>query len=293
MSTEERPDERMTELERELASARALAKVLYDDSSDGIAIMAVDGSVRVNRRAENLLRAAPNETGDQWQESWGFFRFDGSRVPIPELGSFRAMRGERVEDEELSIRAPHFDGEILTSTTAVPLPGGGAIGILRDIGARIRAERELSARADEIAERDGENRALVERLRAAIDEIATPILRIAEGVLVVPIIGVLDPTRSTRTAERILHEVTRARARSVIIEVTGAELNDAATADAFARITRAVGLLGARCMVSGMRPAVARTLVELGVRLDRLPTYPSLKHALRASLEQAEQRGAA
>ena len=293
---EEGPEQRLARLRRELVAERALLRVVVGDSPDGIAVLRPDGSSLLNPMAERVLSVpaggGPTDEPDAWQRSWGFSYLDGTPVAIEMLPGLRAMRGERVSEELIQVRNPDAPEPVVASMSAAPLPDGGSITVIRDVSARVRMERELTSRAAELAVRDEENRKLVERLRAAIDEIATPILRIAEGVLVVPIIGVLDATRSARTAERVLLEVTRARARSVIIEVTGAELGDTATADAFARITRAVGLLGGRCVVSGMRPAVARTLVEIGVRLDRLPTYPSLKLALQACLELERARAA-
>lgn len=293
--TEERPQQTLARLRRELEAERALLRVVFGDSPDGIAVLRPDGSSLLNAMAERVLAVPPEGDGeapDAWQRSWSFSLLDGTPLAIETLPGIRAMRGEHVTEEAVRVRNPQAASELVVSMSAAPLPGGGSITVIRDVAARVRMEAELTSRAAELAVRDEENRKLVERLRAAIDEIATPILRVAEGVLVVPIIGVLDATRSARTAERVLLEVTRARARSVIIEVTGAELGDTATADAFARITRAVGLLGGRCVVSGMRPAVARTLVEIGVRLDRLPTYPSLKLALRACLETDRARSA-
>lgn len=296
-TTAESPPARVSRLRRELEAERALLRVLFDESPDGIAIMRPDGLPLLNPAAERVLQTGQvggEEDPDDWKSTWGFSRLDGTPLQIHELAGIRAMGGEHVVDEEIRVRNPIANTEIIASMTAAPLPGGGSITIMRDVSARVRMEREHASRAHELAAHDLENRKLVDRLRAAIDEIATPILRIADGVLVVPLVGVVDATRSARTTERVLSEVARARARNVIIEVTGAELGDTATADGFVRVTRAVRLLGGRCVVSGMRPAVARTLVEMGVRLDRLPTYPSLKLALRACLaEERAQRDAA
>lgn len=293
----ETPEQKVARLRRELEQERALLRVVFDESPDGIAVLHLDGNAQINPTAEQLFAAAAamaasDVSADEWKHVWGFFRLDGTPVPTEQLPGVRAMAGERVQDELLRVRNPHAQHEVVALMSSAPIPTGGSITVVRDVTARVQMESELAARASELAARDDENQKLVERLRAAIDEIATPILRVADGVLVVPIIGVLDATRSARTAERVLTEVARARARSVIIEVTGAELGDTSTADAFARITRAVGLLGGRCVVSGMRPAVASTLVEIGVRLDRLPTYSSLKLALRACLEHERTRAA-
>jgi rsbT co-antagonist protein RsbR len=282
----------LRDLQGRLAAARTsldrtndLFRLLFEESPDGVVLLFPDGVIQTNARAGAILKLAANPPGDDpdaWKHQWGFFRQDGSRYESADaLPGFRAMRGERIDGEVMRIVFPESPDPLFIRCVGRPLPGGGAILLFRDVTREMLMEEEISERRRELALRDDENAQLVDRLRAAMDEIATPVLRVARGVLVVPLIGVVDGDRSTTTAERILGEVARLQARVVILEVTGVDVIDTTTADLFGKITRAVRLLGARMLLSGIRPAVARTLVEAGVPMEGLPSFPSLKHALR------------
>ncbi len=88
--------------------------------------------------------------------------------------------------------------------------------------------------------------------------------------------------------DRLLETVSERRARFVIIDITGVDIVDSATADRLIKIVGAVELLGTRCVLTGIRPAVAQTLVHLGVDLGPLVTLRNLKHALRACLQSLD-----
>jgi rsbT co-antagonist protein RsbR len=94
-------------------------------------------------------------------------------------------------------------------------------------------------------------------------------------------------------AEKLLSEVVRTRSRHVIVDLTGVDLIDTATADRFVKLARAVELLGARCIVCGLQPAVAQTLVELGVEFSGMSTQRNLRHALEACKRAPGQRRSA
>ena len=272
-----------------LASQRTIWRHLFDESTDGVCLLSRAGEVELNPTAARMLGST--ETRDDWQETWGFFHLDGTRCEVTQLPGFIALGGKPVATQTIRCVSPDLPEEVVLSIDARPLPDGRSISVLADVTARFALETELQRRALRLAESEAENAALVERLRLAIDQIATPILRVAKGVLVMPIIGVLDAARSTRAAERLLHEVSSSGARHVIVDVTGVELIDTSTADLFGKVTRAVELLGCRASVSGMRPAVARTLVDLGISLDGLPSYRNLRHALQSALvEHAAKR---
>ena len=91
--------------------------------------------------------------------------------------------------------------------------------------------------------------------------------------------------------DRLLGEVVRRRSRFVIIDITGVELVDTSTADHFIKLVRAVELLGARCMLTGIGPAVAQTLVLLGVDLRALTTLQNLSQGLKECLRLSSGRG--
>lgn len=128
--------------------------------------------------------------------------------------------------------------------------------------------------------------ALVERLRCAVDELSNPILEVWDDVLVMPIIGVVDSRRVADMVQRMLAEVTRAQASFVIIDLTGVEIVDTKTADHLIKLMRKVEIVGARCVLTGIRPAVSETLVDIGVDFGRFVTLRNLKHGLREALRQ-------
>jgi anti-anti-sigma regulatory factor len=133
----------------------------------------------------------------------------------------------------------------------------------------------------------------IERQRRAIQELSTPILQLWEGILVLPVIGFVDSGRSQQMMERLLEEIVARQARHVIIDVTGVAVMDTQTADYFTKIFNSVRLLGAQCLLTGIRPAVAQTLVHIGVQLDQVTTRRNLQQGLQECLRIIERDRAA
>jgi rsbT co-antagonist protein RsbR len=132
----------------------------------------------------------------------------------------------------------------------------------------------------------------IERQRAAISELSTPVIEIWNGVICLPVVGVMDTARSAEMTEAILKATVDKDAKCTIIDITGIEVMDTGTADHFIRMAKAIRLLGARCVVTGISPTIAQTIVHMGVRLDGITTRRSLRDALqdfvRGSLDQAD-----
>jgi rsbT co-antagonist protein RsbR len=120
----------------------------------------------------------------------------------------------------------------------------------------------------------------IEQQRAAIRELSTPVIEVWKGVLCLPVVGVMDTTRSAEMTDMLLRSVVEQQAKCTIIDVTGIEVMDTATADHFLRMARSVRLLGAECVVTGISPAIAQTIVHMGVDLSGLTTHRSLRDAL-------------
>lgn len=114
----------------------------------------------------------------------------------------------------------------------------------------------------------------------AIAELSTPVIEVWRDVLVLPLIGVLDSSRSAQVMETLLTRVVASRARCVIVDVTGVAVMDTATADYLMRIVKAVTLLGARGVLTGIGPAVARTLVAFDLGLSGIRTLRTLRAGL-------------
>jgi rsbT co-antagonist protein RsbR len=124
----------------------------------------------------------------------------------------------------------------------------------------------------------------IERQTAAIRELSTPILEIWDDVLVLPIVGAIDTDRSEAIMSGLLDQIGRMQTKWVILDITGVEIVDTHTADHLLRVVRAAALLGCASLLCGVQPAVAQTLVSLGVELLELSTARTLKDALRHCL---------
>ncbi len=126
-----------------------------------------------------------------------------------------------------------------------------------------------------------EKLATIERQRAAIRDLSTPIMEVWDGVLCLPIVGVMDTARSAEMTDALLRGVVSSKARCTIIDITGIEIMDTRTADHFIRMAKSVELLGADCVLTGLNPGIAQTMVHMGVDMGSLVTYRSLREALQ------------
>jgi len=120
----------------------------------------------------------------------------------------------------------------------------------------------------------------IELQRAAIRELSTPIMEVWEGILCLPVVGIMDSSRSADMTDALLKAVVSTRARCTIIDITGIEVMDTSTADHFIRMAKAVRLLGAECVLTGINPQIAQTIVHMGVDMEGVTTHRSLRDAL-------------
>jgi anti-anti-sigma regulatory factor len=136
--------------------------------------------------------------------------------------------------------------------------------------------------------RQQDNQMAMEHL---VRQLQTPILELWDDVLCLPVIGMVDSRRSAEMMETLLNEIVSHRSKYVILDITGVEIVDTRTADHFVKVMKSAELLGTRCVMTGIRPAVAQTLVELGVDLSSIHTLRNLQEGLRFCLREAGSRG--
>ncbi|MET9683799.1 STAS domain-containing protein [Streptomyces coeruleorubidus] len=127
--------------------------------------------------------------------------------------------------------------------------------------------------------------ALSDRQRLQLMEVATPVIRLWDGVVAVPLIGTLDSARSQVVMETLLNAVVDQHARFAILDITGVPTVDSLVAQHLMKTVAAARLMGAQCIVSGIRPAIAQTIVHLGLDLDVI-TRASLADALGYALHE-------
>ena len=140
--------------------------------------------------------------------------------------------------------------------------------------------RELQS-AQELRASQEQQRLLIERQQLAIRDLTTPIIDLWDDILTLPIVGVVDTQRAAEMTERLLARVEERGTRCVIIDVTGVNVIDTMTAAHLVRMVNAARLMGSYCVVTGMRPEVAQTLVASGVEVAGVETLRSLKEGLR------------
>lgn len=111
-------------------------------------------------------------------------------------------------------------------------------------------------------------------------EMDTPVTMIWDDVLMLPIVGVVDSQRAHNIMEAMLNTLAETESKVVILDIQGVPAVDTAVANYLIKITQATQLMGATCIVSGISPAIAQTLVQLGIPLSQVISMATLKDAL-------------
>ena len=130
--------------------------------------------------------------------------------------------------------------------------------------------------------------AIIGRQQEELLELSTPVVKLWDGILAVPLIGTLDSARTQSVMESLLQQIIDTEATIAIIDITGVPAVDTLVAQHLIKTVAAARLMGADCLVSGIRPQIAQTMVELGVDLD-VTTKASLAEALRLALQRSDQ----
>lgn len=121
-------------------------------------------------------------------------------------------------------------------------------------------------------------------LLSTIQALSTPLIPVAEGIVVLPLIGHIDARRAQHIMENLLNGIAAHHAEIVLIDITGVPMVDSFVASSLLQATRAAALLGARVMLAGVRPQVAQTIVNLGLDLGGISHFASLQSGIEAAL---------
>ncbi|WP_197041167.1 PAS domain-containing protein [Chondromyces apiculatus] len=155
---------------------------------------------------------------------------------------------------------------------------------IRDEAGGIRAVgsilRDLTDQRRNEEERDALREQALAAHQRAIRELSTPLIPLADGLVVMPLLGTIDSSRAKQIMETLLDGVAAQRARIAILDVTGIKHVDTAVANALVKTAQAANLLGTEVVLTGIAPDVARILVELGVDLGTLKTRGTLQSAV-------------
>ncbi|MFY0531951.1 PAS domain S-box protein [Nannocystis pusilla] len=163
-------------------------------------------------------------------------------------------------------------------------PDGGPLAVLKidtDITARKQAEEAEARRQDEI----------IRAQALAIAELSTPLIPITDEILVMPLIGMMDSMRAQQVMQSLLAGLASGRGKFVILDITGVPVVDTAVANALLRAAQAARLLGAEVILTGIRPEVAQTLVNIQADFSNLITRGNLQSGIAHALGRRGQKG--
>jgi rsbT co-antagonist protein RsbR len=194
------------------------------------------------------------------------------------LADVRAVLAGELRHNRMELAGQDWESWLIPVHERVP--GGPAmIGVSLDVTEMRRSEQELR---DKLG--------VIERQQQAIRAMSTPIIEVWEGVLTLPILGLVDSVRTAEIMDNLLTAVTQRRARFAVLDMTGVEVIDTSTAGHLLGMIRAIRLLGAEGIITGIHPNIAQTMVTLGVDLSRMVVHANLREALKYCITRSRPR---
>jgi rsbT co-antagonist protein RsbR len=124
-----------------------------------------------------------------------------------------------------------------------------------------------------------------------VRDLSSPIIPVLDGILVMPLIGVIDPQRATVLIDTLLRGIEHHRASIVILDVTGVPIIDTQVARTLINAARTVKLLGTKTILVGLRPELAQTIVGLGLDLTELISQADLQSGVKYAMQQQLRKG--
>ena len=229
-----------------------------------------------SRRFLSLLReASASGTFDIQSPAWA-----NTRQMLDDLSASRAHQGfSAIETATFvfSLKETLFDS-LRQQTNRDPETVASA---LQDVGALID---KLGLYTTEVFQRSREQ--VIVRQQQELMELSTPVVTLWEGVLALPVIGTLDSARTQVVMESLLQKIVESGAAIAIIDITGVPTVDTLTAQHLLKTVAAARLMGADCIISGIRPQIAQTIVHLGVDLGTVLTKATLADAFSVALRR-------
>ena len=209
--------------------------------------------------------------------------WDDVRSVLSDLSRTRAIQGFTPSETAwfvFSLKRPIF-------TYLGAAHGGSAEALAADIWRVTEALDRLGLYTSEVFQKRREE--IIQRQQEEMLELSTPVTQLWKGILGIPLIGTLDSARTQVVMENLLSAIVQTEASIAIIDITGVPTVDTLVAQHLLRTVAAARLMGAECIISGIRPQIAQTIVHLGVNLGDIATKSSLADALKLGLARLGQ----
>ncbi len=202
------------------------------------------------------------------------------RAVLADVSKERVSRG--VTPTEMATFVLALKAPLFKRLEAMPGVDGGKL--IRDVLMVTRLVDAFAIYTNEIF--IGERDQIIERQRQEMLELSTPVVELWDRVLTLPLIGTLDSARAQEVMENLLQTILERQAEVVIMDITGVGTVDTQVAQHLLRAAAAVRLMGAECIISGISPMIAQTMVQLGIDVGTVSTRSSIRTALSDALQK-------
>jgi rsbT co-antagonist protein RsbR len=223
-----------------------------------------------------LVKQATESNGTNFQSP----AFDAVRDMLNEISRSRSQKGFKPSETAtfvFSLKRPLFNeiqsqhkGDAETMATEI-----WSLNELLDAMGLYTTEVFLKSREE-----------IVRRQQEELLELSTPVVKLWDGILALPIIGTLDSARTQVVMESLLQAIVQTNSRVAIIDITGVPTVDTVVAQHLLKTITAARLMGADCIISGVRPQIAQTIVHLGINLLDVTTKSTLAAAFSVALQR-------
>lgn len=205
--------------------------------------------------------------------------FDDLRSYLNEISHMRAVKGYTpLENATYILSLRNVIGPLLAEEFE-----GDAEGLLREMNYFTRLLDKLGLVMVENFIRSREE--VIRQQRADMLELSTPVIKVWDKILTLPIIGTLDSRRAQMMMEALLQKVVETGSTIAILDITGVRTMDTLVANHLIKTVTAARLMGARCILTGVSPAIAQTMVQLGIDLTQITTRAQMSDGIKLALE--------
>jgi rsbT co-antagonist protein RsbR len=261
----------LAEMQQQLAMQAPLVRLL-EATSDYVAVADPKGRfLYMNKAGAQMVGFPPDE--------------DITQFGIPDIVAEEILQGgELGRSIEGALRDGIYQGEtVLLHRDGHKTPGSLVLigqrssdgtpnyfaAIIRDITQQKQAEAVFQKNAAQAE--------MIRQQADALRELSTPLIPLSDQIVIMPLVGMIDSTRAQQILETLLNGIVEHQAEVVLLDITGVSIIDTQVANALIQAARAVMLLGAQVILTGIRPEVAQTLVGLGIDLSQITTQSSLQ----------------
>lgn len=251
-----------------------LFRALIESVADGVAIIDLETNITYANPALCAMHGC--SPADILGRSVTYLIAPDERYHMDEISHMITTQGHW----QNTLQAQRFnDGSTFPSHLSVSLmrQDGKSIAIIavvRDMTEHYRQEQERLSFQEQI----------IESQRVAIRELSTPLIPLSQDVLLLPLVGTIDSQRAQQVLEALLEGVALHHARIAIVDITGVSTIDTMSANALIQAARAVRLLGSQVVLTGIGPAMAQTLINLGADLSSIVTRGTLQNGIEYAL---------